>query len=117
MPNNKTKALKFAKEQKEILDKLLYILDYTKTKTFLLSELDTDEDKKSKIIALSNDIRNYYPSNKCIGVNGQHCDRPYLSIIRYVLKFHEYHLFSTKYTFKVDKTYIYTQKYTIVQNL
>ncbi len=114
MPNKK-KQLKYEKEQQEILDKLLEILNYNNDYTFYLYDLDNKIKLQESIIDLSNDIRKYYPSSSCMGINGKKCKRPYLSIIRYIIKFHNKELYFMDYTLEIEngKT-IRTKKYKII---
>ena len=114
MPDKK-KQLKYKKEQQEILDKLLEILNYNNDYTFYLYDLDNKIKLQESIINLSNDIRKYYPSSSCMGINGKKCKRPYLSIIRYIIKFHNKELYFMDYTLEIEngKT-IRTKKYKII---
>lgn len=114
MPDKK-KLLKYKKEQQELLGKLLNILNYNNDYTFYLYDLDTKTDLQESIIGLSNDIKKYYPASSCIGVNNQKCKRPYLSIIRYILKFHNKELYVMDFTLHIEngKT-TRTKKYKII---
>lgn len=116
MPDKK-KELKFVSEQHDILEKLLDILEIKKSNTFLLYDLDNDTEKQTKILSLSDDIKKYYPSCLCTGVNGKKCLRPFLSIIRYIIKYHKMKLFSMNYTFSIKDKCIRTKKYTIILNI
>ena len=50
-----------------------------------------------------------------MGVNGKNCKRPYLSIIRYILKFHNKELYFMDYTLEFeDKKTTRTKKYKII---
>ena len=114
MPDKK-KLLKYNKEQQEILDKLKNILNYNNDYTFYLYDLDNKTDLQESIIGLSNDIKKYYPASSCMGVNGKKCKRPYLSIIRYILKFHNKELYFMDYTLEFeDKKTTRTKKYKII---
>ena len=48
MPKQK-KEIKYKKEQEEIFEKLLNIIDTNGNKTFTLYEIDNDENKQKKI--------------------------------------------------------------------
>ena len=114
MPDKK-KQLKYKKEQQEILDKLLEILNYNNDYTFYLYDLDNKIKLQESIINLSNDIRKYYPSSSCMGINGKKCKRPYLSIIRYIIKFHNKELYFMDYTLEIENgKNIRTKKYKII---
>lgn len=109
------KDIKYKTEQKNILTKLLDILGYNTSKTFLLYDLDNDLETQEKITNLCEDIKKYYPSSSCIGTNGKKCNRPYLSIIRYILKHNNMKLYSMNYVIPTDnKKYIRTKQYTII---
>lgn len=114
MPDKK-KLLKYNKEQQEILDKLKNILNYNNDYTFYLYDLDNKIELQESIIGLSDDIRKYYPASSCIGVNGQNCKRPYLSIIRYILKFHNKELYAMDFTMNIENgETTRTKKYKII---
>jgi hypothetical protein len=108
------KQLKYKNEQEELLNKLLEILNYNNDYTFYLYDLDNKKDLQESIIGLSDDIIKYYPASSCIGVNGQNCKRPYLSIIRFLLKFHNKEFYTMDYRLDIeDKKNIRTKKYKI----
>jgi hypothetical protein len=109
------KEHKYKKEQEELLNKLLLILNYNNDYTFYLYDLDNKIELQNSIIGLSDDIRKYYPSSTCIGVNGQNCKRPYLSIIRYIMKYNNKELYFMDYTLETGyKKTIRTKKYKIL---
>jgi len=112
---DKKKKNKYKQEQQEILEKLLTVLNYNNDYTFYLYDLDNKTKLQESIINLSDDIRKYYPSSSCIGVNGKKCKRPYLSIIRYILKFHNKELYFMDFTLEIEnKKTIRTKKYKII---
>ena len=112
---DKKKQVKYKKEQYKLLDKLLDILNYNNDYTFYLYDLDNKIELQKSIIGLSSDIRKYYPSSSCMGGNGKNCKRPYLSIIRYILKFHNKELYFMDYTLEFeDKKTTRTKKYKII---
>ena len=71
------KGVKYKKEQHEVLENLLNILNYNNDYTFYLYDLDNNKNLQESIISLSNEIKKYYPASSCIGVNNQKCKRPY----------------------------------------
>ena len=112
---DKKKKHKYKQEQQEILDRLLNILNYNNDYTFYLYDLDNKKDLQESIIGLSDDIIKYYPASSCIGVNGQNCKRPYLSIIRYIMKYNNKELYFMDYTLETGyKKTIRTKKYKIL---
>lgn len=50
----------YKKEQEEMCDKIIEILDLPETNTITLYELDNDKEKQKKIIELIPDIRKYF---------------------------------------------------------
>jgi hypothetical protein len=113
MPN-KPKLNKFKEEQQTILEKIMSILNYNNNYTFYLHDLDNNLVLQQNIMELSNDIKSFYPSSSCIGINGKDCKRPYLSVIKYLLKFHNKELYFTDSTFQIDGKNIRTKKYKII---
>ena len=109
------KEHKYKKEQEELLNKLLLILNYNNDYTFYLYDLDNKIELQESIISLSDDIKKYYPASSCIGINGQNCKRPYLSIIRYIMKYNNKELYFMDYTLETGyKKTIRTKKYKIL---
>ena len=109
------KEHKYKKEQEDLLNKLLLILNYNNDYTFYLYDLDNKIELQESIISLSDDIKKYYPASSCIGINGQNCKRPYLSIIKYILKFHNKEFYTMDYRLEIeDKKNIRTKKYKII---
>jgi hypothetical protein len=109
------KEHKYKKEQEELLNKLLLILNYNNDYTFYLYDLDNKIELQESIISLSDDIKKYYPASSCIGINGQNCKRPYLSIIRYIMKYNNKELYFMDYRLEIeDKKNIRTKKYKII---
>ena len=77
----------YKKEQEEICDKIIEILDLPKTNTITLYELDNDKEKQEKIIELIQDIRKYFNFNSIKAVGEPHrIKRPWLSIIKQITK-------------------------------
>jgi len=93
LPN--IKNIKFKEEQQKIINKLFLILN---DNTFILYELDNDEKKQKEIIELGKDIKKYYSCSTCKGINIPDCKRPYLSIIRFLLKKNGYDFYSKNYS-------------------
>ena len=78
----------YAKEQEEIVNKIVCILDLNNKKIYTLYELDNNTEIQEKIMALIPEIRKYYSFNgiKAVG-DPEKIKRPYLSIIKHLLKF------------------------------
>lgn len=82
----KFKSELYKKEQLEIIDQIISILDM-KDNTITLYELDNDLDKTQKILDLIPTIRKYYAFNniKAVG-EPERIKRPWLSIIKQLCK-------------------------------
>jgi hypothetical protein len=77
----------YSKEQEEIVNKIVTILDLENKKTYTLFELDNNQYIQAKIMALIPEIRKYYSFNgiKAVG-EPERIKRPWLSIIKHLLK-------------------------------
>jgi hypothetical protein len=93
----------YKKEQEEIVDKIVNILDLKNKTEYTLYELDKNEEIQKKIMDLIPEIRKYYAFNnmKAVGEPGKR-KRPWLSIIKNLLK--------TKYNIITDISYLTDDK-------
>lgn len=113
----KLKSELYKKEQDEITEKILSVLELDKDNGIILLELDNDKIKQEKILALIPDIRKYFSFTSSIGASEpDKAKRPYLSIIRQFTK-SKYNMLSCDYRIKKDdgkelrtKKYIFTRK-------
>ena len=103
----------YKKEQEEIVDKIISILDLENNNIINLCDLDNEYDKQKQIMELIPEIRKYYSFNgiKAVGEPSK-IKRPWLSIIKHLTK-EKYNLESKEYRFFVEKEnkYLRTQKY------
>ena len=77
----------YKKEQEEMCDKIIEILDLPENNTITLYDLDNDKEKQEKIIELISDIRKYFSFNSIKAVGEPHrIKRPWLSIIKQITK-------------------------------
>ena len=76
----------YKKEQEEIVDKIISILDLENKTEYTLYELDKNEEIQKKIMELIPEIRKYYAFNnmKSVGEPNKR-KRPWLSIIKNLL--------------------------------
>ena len=95
----------YKKEQEEIVDKIISILDLENKTEYTLYELDKNEEIQKQIITLIPEIRKYYSFNgiKAVGEPSK-IKRPWLSIIKNLLK--------SKYTIE-SKEYRFFSRYII----
>jgi hypothetical protein len=77
----------YKKEQEEIVDKIITILDLENKTEYTLYELDKNEEIQKQIMELIPEIRKYYAFNnmKAVGEPNKR-KRPWLSIIKNLLK-------------------------------
>jgi hypothetical protein len=93
----------YKKEQEEIVDKIITILNLENKTEYTLYELDKNEEIQKKIMELIPEIRKYYAFNnmKSVGEPNKR-KRPWLSIIKNLLK--------TKYNIITDISYLTDDK-------
>ena len=103
----------YKKDQEEIVDKIITILDLENKTEYTLYELDKNEEIQKKIMELIPEIRKYYSFNgiKAVGEPNK-IKRPWLSITKHLTK-EKYNLESKEYRFFNEKEnkYLRTQKY------
>lgn len=89
---------KFKDEREDICNKLIEILDLDEKKTFLLNDLDNDTDKQNAILNMKDEIKKYFAVS-CISAFKPNfkCKRPYLNIVRSILR-------KQNYTFECKNT-------------
>jgi len=77
----------YKKEQSEMVDKIIHILDLENKNTYTLYELDKNEEIQLKIMELIPEIRKWYSFNnlKAVGEPTKR-KRPWLSIIKNLIK-------------------------------
>lgn len=102
----------YKKEQDEIVNKIIQILDLENKNEYTLYELDNNESLQNDIMNMIPEIRKYYSFNnmKAVGEPTKR-KRPWLSIIKNMLKY-KYNIESKDFHFTQDGKYIRTHKYT-----
>lgn len=107
----------YKKEQEEIVNKIITILDLENKTEYTLYELDKNEEIQTQIMTLIPEIRKYYSFNgiKAVGEPNK-IKRPWLSIIKHLTK-EKYNLESKEYRFFNEKEnkYLRTQKYIFIK--
>jgi hypothetical protein len=101
----------YKKEQEDIVDKIVKILDLENKTEYTLYELDKNEEVQKKIMELIPEIRKYFSFNgiKAVGEPNK-IKRPWLSIIKQLIKT-KYNMVSLDYHFTDEGNHIRTQKY------
>ena len=91
---------KYQPEREEICTKLLNILNLGEDRSFLLCDLDGDVEKQAAILAMKEEIQQYFACSTISSFKPNfECKRPYLNIIRGILR-------KQGYTFTGDDHYI-----------
>ena len=104
----------YKKEQEEIVDKIILILDLENKNTYTLYELDNNENIQKQIMDLIPEIRKWFSFNgiKAVGEPSK-IKRPWLSIIKHLTKT-KYNIESKDFQFTEDGKYIRTHSYSFI---
>jgi hypothetical protein len=108
---------KYQNERQKICDKIIEILELDEFNSFLLSELDANETKKTKIMELRDEIPKYFACSEMAAFKPESdCKRPYLTIARGILRKQGYLFRGSQFHLKTDDedTKI-TQQYIIIK--
>ena len=105
----------YKKEQYEIIDKIITILDLENKHTYTLYELDNNEEIQKQIMELIPEIRKWFSFNgiKAVGEPSK-IKRPWLSIIKHLIK-SKYKLESRDFQFTENGKYIRTHAYSFTK--
>jgi len=108
---------KYQSERKEICNKLITILNLSEDKTFLLSDLDEDTEKQNKILEMKDEIQKYFAVSTISSFKPNfECKRPYLNIVRSILRMQNYEFEGNDFMIKIDNNlFKRTIKYKISQ--
>jgi hypothetical protein len=108
---------KYQKEREDICNKIITILELKEDNTFLLYDLDEDIEKQNKIMKLKDDIQKYFACSTISSFKPNfECKRPYLNIIRSILRKQNYNFIGNDYTIKINNIPKKTIKYIIFRN-
>ena len=107
----------YKNEQIQIMNQIIDILQLDNDNGFILYELDNDIDKQTRIMGLIPAIRKYFTFRNIIGAkNPEQAKRPYLSIIKHIVKL-EYKILSCDYRLKINNEEIRTKKYILIKTI
>ena len=109
---------KYNNERDEVCSKIINIVDLDVNKSFLLCDLDNDIEKQQKILDLKEEIQQYFACSTISSFKPNfECKRPYLNIIRGILKKQNYIIESGDYWLKHENGFMKrTIKYKIFRN-
>ena len=101
----------YKKEQEDVIEKIISILDLTNKNTYTLYELDKNVEIQQKIMELIPEIRKWFSFNnmKAVGEPSKR-KRPWLSIIKQLTKT-KYQLESKDFQFTENGKHIRTHIY------
>ena len=109
---------KYKNEREEICKKLIDILNLDINNSFLLADLDADTEKQTAILTMKEEIQ------KCFAVSSissfkpdRECKRPYLNIVRGILRKQGYTFISTDIDIKINDVIKRTKNYIIFRNI
>jgi hypothetical protein len=109
---------KYQKEREEICNKIITILELKEDNTILLCDLDEDVEKQNKILDLKEEIQKYFACSTISSFKPNfECKRPYLNIIRGILRKQNYTFIGNDFTIKIDNIPKKTIKYMIFRNI
>lgn len=106
---------KYQTEREAICDKLIEIVNLDDDNSFLLSELDENTDKQHAILEMKDEIKKYFACSEISAFKpNMVAKRPYLNIVRGILRKQKYQIFSKDFVNKKDKKR--TIQYTILRH-
>lgn len=94
---------KYQNEREEICNKLIEILQLDENNNFLLYDLEEDTNKQQNILEMKEEIKKYFAVS-CISSFKPNfkCKRPYLNIVRSILRQQNYTFKGSDYSLKFD---------------
>lgn len=105
----------YQEQQKQIKEELINILKLNENNSIILHELDQDKGLQEQIVALIPQIQTYFSMSTTTSISyPEKIKRPYLSIIRHLLK-DQYDILITDYTIKTEPKNIRTKRYYFVK--
>ena len=109
---------KYKNERENICEKLIDILQLDSNNSFLLCDLDTDIEKQEKIMMMKDEIQKYFACSEISAFKPNfECKRPYLNIVRGIIRKQGYTFLSTDIDIKMEtNVFKRTTKYIILRN-
>jgi len=108
---------KYKIEREEICKKIIDILKLDANNSFLLYEIDEDTEKQTAILNMKEEIQKCFACSEISSFKPNfECKRPYLNIVRGILRKQGYTFISTDIDIKINDIIKRTQKYIILRN-
>ena len=106
---------KYSSEREQICNELISLIELDSDGCFLLCKLDLDNDKQYKILEMKEKIKDYFAVSTISSFKPNFlCKRPYLNIVRSILRQQGYTFEGKDCEFKVgENLYKRTIKYNI----
>jgi hypothetical protein len=109
---------KYPEQRAAICEKIVNILDLNEEQGFLLCDLDADLEKQHQLLELKDEIKKYFACSTISSFKPNfECKRPYLNLVRSILRQEGYTVESVDYWLKVDDgSFKRTMKYKVFKN-
>ena len=108
---------KYTSEREEICKKLIDLLKLDANQSFLLSDLDADTEKQTAILNMKDEIQKCFACSEISSFKPNfECKRPYLNVVRGILRKQGYTFISTDIDIKINDVVKRTKKYIIFRN-
>ena len=108
---------KYKQEREEICKKLIDILQLDSNNSFLLYDLDADFEKQTAIMNMKEEIQKCFACSTISSFKPNfECKRPYLNIVKSILRKQGYTFISTDIDIKINDNIKRTKKYHIFRN-
>ena len=105
----------YPKQQEELIEKIIKILELDEEDSIVLHHLDNDTEKINKLMELIPELRMYFAFSKIVGLNDpDQVKRPYLSLIKMITK-SKYRMFKSDFRIITETGIIRTKKYTFIK--
>ena len=109
---------KYQTEREDICKRLISIIELDDNKSFLLCDLDNDTEKQNQITEMKEEIQKYFACSTISSFKPNfECKRPYLNIIRSILRKQNYNIENSDFWLKYENGFLKrTIKYKIFRN-
>ena len=110
---------KYKDEREDICKKLIHILQGDAVEcSFILYNLDNDMEKQTAIMSMKDDIQKCFACSEISSFKPNfECKRPYLNIVRGILRKQGYTIIGSDFDIKIDDTTKRTKKYIIFRTI
>ena len=108
---------KYKIDRENVCKKLIDVLNLDDKQSFILYELDINTEKQTNILNMKEEIQKYFACSEISSFKPNfECKRPYLNIVRGILRKQGYSFISTDIDIKINDVIKRTKKYIIFRN-